>query len=340
MSAPLLDRLRPSSTTRGRDGATAIVAATVIALALSGGLDRYQTDQLITMALLLAVAQAWNVLAGFAGQLSLGVSAFVGVGAYGTGILMTHTGATYLPAIVVSAGCGVVLAAALAVPLLRLRGDYFAIGTLAATLALQAWLLNWSFAGGSTGLTLPIDRLPDASTTARAAIVVAGVSLLFTWYVQHSGFGLRIRAIRDHEDAATDLGVSAFRHRFVVLVLTSGITATAGSLVALRQVSFEPVGMLGIGWTLGALLMTVVGGMATFWGPVVGVFVVYYLLTQRLEDYSTLSLIIEGALLVVLIRFAPRGLVPLVTATVRRVMARFDPPRLVGAAREQVDEPQ
>lgn len=322
MSHTALARRVAGTRVRLRLGMAGIIALAVLTRSLVGAFDRYQADQAVTVCLLLAIAQAWNVLAGFGGQLSLGVSAFVGAGAYGTGIVMSRTDISYGPALVVATGCGVVLAAALAAPLLRLRGDYFAIGTLAATLALQAFIINWSFAGGSTGLSLPIDRLPDEIGLTRAAVLVASLSLLLTWYVQHSDFGLRLRAVRDAEGAASGLGVSAFRHRFAVLVLTSGITSLAGGMIALQQASFEPIGMLGINWTLSAVLVTVVGGMATFTGPIVGVFIVYFLLTQQLEDFQSFSLILEGALLILLIRFAPKGLVPLGASLVSRLFVR------------------
>ena len=108
---------------------------------------RYQLDIATTFLGLVAIAQAWNILAGLGGLISLGISAFVGTGAYTAALLEIHAGVGYELALLGALVTGMALAALLAIPLLRLRGDYFAIGTLAAALAIQAWMTNWSFAG-------------------------------------------------------------------------------------------------------------------------------------------------------------------------------------------------
>lgn len=300
----------------------AMAVLALVAAAEPGGLGRYQTQVVTTLLIYLSLAQAWNILAGFGGEVSLGVSAFVGTGAYGVGLVMLHSSISWLPALLIAAGAGTALALVLAVPLLRLRGDYFAIGTLAAALALQAWLVNWQFAGGSAGLSLPIDRTPMPGPLYQAAVAVAAIAIAATIAVKHSRFGLRLMAVRDNHAAAEGLGVSVFWHRFAALVISSALTALAGGLVALQQSSFEPVGMLGIGWTINALLMVVVGGSATVLGPVLGTVIVYYVLTKQFEAYPTVGLIIEGVMLIAIVRFAPQGVWPLATRTARAGLRR------------------
>ncbi len=117
-------------------------------------------------------------------------------------------------------------------------------------------------------------------------------------------------------------GVSACRHRLAPLVISGALSGLAGGLVAMQQISFEPTGMLGVGWTINALLMTTVGGIGTILGPVVGAVAVFCLLTKQLESYQTLSVLIEGILLVVIVRFAPRGLWPLLLAGMTRLVTR------------------
>lgn len=300
-------------------GLLILVVVTVILAQANLILTRYQLDVATTLLAFVALAQAWNILAGFSGQFSLGASAFVGTGAYATGLVQIHLGLSYPVALVVAALGGGVLAGLLAWPLLRLRGDYFTIGTLAAALALQAWMFNWTFAGGSTGINLPIDAVPGPVPVFRVACTVAGVVMGTAYFVARSRFGLRLRAVRDHESAATGLGISAFRHRLAALVVSGVLMGLVGGVVALQQVSFEPAGMLGIEWTINALLMTIVGGLGTLTGPVVGAVVVYYLLTKQLASYQSLSIVIEGVLLIVIVRFAPRGLWPLLVSGVRRL---------------------
>jgi len=300
-------------------GLLVVLLGTLLLAQANVMLTRYQLDVATTLLAFAALAQAWNILAGFSGQFSLGASAFVGTGAYATGLVQIHLGLPYPLAILVAAAAGGVLAGVLAWPLLRLRGDYFTIGTLAAALALQAWMFNWSFAGGSTGISLPIDAVPGPVWVFRIACTVAGVVMATAYFVARSRFGLRLRAVRDHEGAAAGLGISAFRHRLAALVISGVLMGLVGAVVALQQVSFEPSGMLGIEWTINALLMTIVGGLGTLTGPVVGALVVYYVLTKQLASYQSLSIVIEGVLLIVIVRFAPRGLWPLLTTGMRRL---------------------
>ncbi len=302
-------------------GAGLLLLLTVVALAVAGGIDPYQRDILTTLLLYVALAQSWNVLSGFGGQISLGVSGFVGTGSYVTGLLLLHTGLGYGETVVLSAVVGAVLAAILAFPLLRLRGDYFAIGSLAAALALQAIALNSPWAGGSTGLNLPIAATPTPEVLLDIAIVVAALAVLAALIVQRSPFGLRLMAVRDNEPAAVGLGVSSFGHKASALIISGALAGLVGSLVALQQIAFEPGGAFSITWTLNALLMTVVGGIATVVGPIIGAVIVYYGLTTQLASFQTLSLVVEGALLIVVVRLAPQGLWPLVCGLTRRMMA-------------------
>lgn len=298
-----------------------LLLLTVLALVFASSIDPYQRDVLTTLLLYIALAQSWNILSGFGGQISLGISGFVGTGAYVTGLLLLHTGLGYLETVAVSAVIGAVLAAILAFPLLRLRGDYFAIGSLAAALALQAVALNWHFTGGSTGLHLPIAAAPTPDVLLAIAIVVAALGVLAALVVQRSPFGLRLMSVRDNEPAAVGLGVSAFGHKASALIISGALSGLVGSLVALQQIAFEPGGAFTISWTLNALLMTVVGGIATVLGPVVGAVIIYYGLTKQLASYQTAGLVIEGALLIAVVRLAPQGLWPLACGRARALIA-------------------
>jgi len=314
-------RLRDPGVLPFRWAAGLVVVLTVVGLLAARGIDPYRRDVLITLLLYITLAQSWNVLAGFGGQVSLGISGFVGTGAYVTGLLLLHTGLGYLATVAASALVGAALAGVLALPLLRLRGDYFAIGSLAAALALQAVAINWSFAGGSTGLTLPVAVTPTPAALFVVALVVAALAVLAALAVQRSTFGLRLMAVRDNEPAATGLGVSAFGHKATALVISGALSGLVGSLVALQQAAFEPGGAFSISWTLNALLMTIVGGIATVVGPVIGAVLVYYGLTKQLASYQTAGLVVEGALLIAVVRLAPQGLWPLACGLLRRATA-------------------
>ncbi len=317
-SAPWRTRLRSPGVLPFRYAAALLTVVTALVLAVAGGIDPFQRDILTSLLLYVAIAQSWNILAGFGGQVSLGINGFVGTGAYVSGLLLLHTGVGYLITVIASAAVAAALAGVLAFPLLRLRGDYFAIGSLAAALALQAAVLNWSFAGGSTGLNLPIAATPTPEVLLVLAIVVAALAVLAALVVQRSPFGLRLMAVRDNEPAAIGLGVSSFGHKAAALVLSSALSGVVGALVALQQASFEPGGAFSISWTLNALLMTVVGGIATVLGPVVGAVIIYYGVTNQLAGYHTAGLVIEGVLLIAVVRLAPQGLWPLACSLLRR----------------------
>ena len=289
--------------------AAALVALVVVLLmASTGSLSRYQLDVGFTLLTFLVLAQAWNILGGFGGQVSLAVSGFVGAGMYTTTLLLVNTDAGLAVAILAAGAVAALGAVLFSVPLFRLRAAYFSVGTLALTLAAQAAVVNWSYAGATQGITVPFDVVPTQTELFRMALVLAVVALLATWWIRRGTFGLRLMAVRDNEDAAGTLGVDAFRIKLVAFVLTSALTGLAGALLALRQVSIEPGAAFGLGWTINAIVMAVVGGVATLFGPLVGVLVVYYGIQTQLESYPELSSILTGVLLVVIVRFAPEGL--------------------------------
>jgi len=287
-----------------------LATATAAALAAAGLLAPADLDLAVTLLVYVTIAQAWNILGGYAGQISLGVAAFVGAGGYSTGLLLLHTDAAWPIALAGSGLVAALVALALAPALLRLHGAYFVVGTLVVAVALQAFVLTWDWAGGAIGLTLPFDALPGSAALFRAAVAVCALTLAATLLVRGSRFGLRLMAIRDDEDAAAGLGVSVPAHRLGALVLSSALTGLAGGVLALQLVSFAPDGMFALSWTLAALLAVAIGGGGTFAGPIVGAAVVYYGLTRQLDDLETLSLALEGALLIAIVRLAPRGLWP------------------------------
>lgn len=257
-----------------------------------------------------ALAEAWNVLGGLSGQMSLGVGAFVGTGAYAMALVMVHLGWSWLPGLVVATLAAGVLSLLLAVPLLRLHGDYFAVGTLAAALAIEAWVNNWTFAGGSSGISLSVGSVPTLGGLYVISLVVGLVAVAVAIVMRWSRFGLRLLSIRENELGASLLGVDVFRYRLLVLVVSGLLTGLAGGVFALTQIDFVPSDMFGMSWTIEALLMVIIGGMGTVVGPVVGAIAIYYGLNTELATYPTLSLFLEGGLLLAIVRFVPNGLWP------------------------------
>lgn len=318
--------------TRTRRDLALLAVVGAAALALGGALDAFRLDLAVTLLVYMVVAQAWNILGGFGGLASLGAGAFVGTGAYAMALLLIHTGAPWPVALVCSGAAAGVLALVLAVPLLRMRGAYFAVGTLAAAIVLQSLAVNWQWAGGSSGLTLPLDEVPVGLPLYRAAVLLAVLTFGAALYTRDSRFGLRLRSARDDEHAAAGLGVAVFPHHVAALVGSSILLGMAGTVVSLQNLSMTPGSVFGLLWGLDAILMVVVGGVATVMGPVVGVLVVYYGLTKQLDDHATLALVLQGVALVGIVRFAPAGVWPFVVRGWHAVWDRL-PVTRAGAAR-------
>jgi branched-chain amino acid transport system permease protein len=300
----------------------------VVVLVLVAGpsyLSLGQLNQAVTLLGLLAIAQAWNIVAGFGGQVSLGVSAFVGVGGYAAVLLMVHAGTPLLPAMGLAAVAGGVLAAIISPAVFRLRGPYFTVGTLGLVLAIGAWMENWSYSGGTQPLLMPFSADPTPDTLYRIAMAIAVLAMLAAWMIRRSDYGLRLMAIRDNEPAATGLGVSAFRIKTIAFVISGVLTALAGALIAAQTTSVEPTSAFGLGYTIDAVVMTVIGGLGTLIGPVIGVLIVFFGIQQPLQSSAELSQLLTGVLLLVVVRFAPGGVWNLACQLAAHVVARFRP---------------
>jgi branched-chain amino acid transport system permease protein len=286
----------------------ATVAVIILVAAGPDYLSKGQVYDAITLLGLVAVAQGWNLLAGYGGQVSLGVGAFVGTGSYAVTLLLTHTGVHLLVAVGLAAVAGALLAAIVAIPLFRLRGPYFAVGSLALSLAILAWMSNWSFSGATNPIFVPPLSIPLQNDLYRLAVAVGVIAMAAVWLTARSSFGLRLTAVRDNEDAASSLGVSALKVKVITLIISSAITALAGALVAIQNTSIEPNSAFGLTWTINAVVMTVVGGVGTVVGPLIGVFVIYYAIQQQLQSSPGVAELITGGVLILIIRFAPEGI--------------------------------
>jgi branched-chain amino acid transport system permease protein len=296
------------------------IVLTLLYAAAPGRLTLGSLNQLSTLLILLSIAQAWNLIGGYGGQILLGVGAFVGTGGYVTTLVLSHSSLTEVPALALASLGGALLAAIVAYPLFRLRGPYFAVGSLALTLSIQAWMGNWDYSGGTQPISPPFTRVPGPETLYRMAVVLAGIAMLTVWLVRQSNFGLRLMAVRDAEAAAEGAGVLTFRTKVGAFLLTGMIMGLAGGVSALQTTAIDPGTSFGLTWTIDAIVMTVVGGMGTLLGPLVGTIVVYYGIETQLETTGAWSQFITGALLLLVVRFAPLGLWPHAQDLARRAL--------------------
>ena len=287
--------------------------AAVILLAFAGlafvplAVRRDDTLNLIFLVLLsVTLAQSWNIVAGYAGQVNLGHAAFFGMGSLVTRTLWIG-GIPILIAMAAGALVAMAFALLIGAAAFRLRGAYFAIGTLALGEILRITTGN-VFAEIST---LPAATIAAYRLTLRyyMALGLASLAVLAGAALACSRLGLGITAIREDEDAAEASGVSALRLKLTALVASTGLAGLTGGLFAYYHISYYPQHSFSPHWTFDALLITYIGGVGTLHGPVLGA-IFYVLLGEYLATrWVDLHLLIFGALFILIVLLLPGGLV-------------------------------
>jgi branched-chain amino acid transport system permease protein len=310
--------------TRGRPTASRAGLWVVAALALTTVFAGPQFLSLgnvalaITLFNLMAMAQAWNLIGGYGGQFSLGHGLFVGAGGYTTVLVLVHTGLPVAVAILIAGALTACIGALAAVPLLRLRGPYFSVGTLGVMIAAQSWVINWKWAGQTAGIYLPPEAVLGFNTQYYlGAALVIGTTAIVVVAIK-SRFGLRLMAVRDDESAAQELGVNGFRVKLTAFTISAFLVGLCGALNAFEQLNLEPYSAYNILWSVNMILACVIGGMSTFAGPLIGAALLFEL-QQQLQSYANLTSLIEGIILLAVIRFAPGGIWGLLCALAVRV---------------------
>jgi len=254
-----------------------------------------------------ALAQSWNLLAGYTGLISLGHAAFFGIGAYTTALVMIWLKWPFFVALILGAAASMLFALIVSRPIFRLRGIYFTIGTMVLAEALRIWMINWEKTGGAQGVNLPLETALSYTTMYYIAFVLAAASVITLAVILRSKIGMGLRAIRDNERSARNSGVNIYRTKLTAFLISALITGLAGGIHAEYSGTIEPYSIFSINWTLTALVIVIVGGMGTITGPILGAFIVG-LLGEFLIHYPTIHLIILGFILIAVIRFFPGGL--------------------------------
>jgi branched-chain amino acid transport system permease protein len=287
----------------------AIVAAALIAAGPLVG-DPVLVQYGINALLFATLAQSWNIIGGFAGYPSFGNSVFYGLGTYGTAIAMVQFRLPFGVGLAFGAFLAMLCALLIGLPVLRLRGHYFAIATLGISGAMQAIISNLDIAGANTGLILPLTRADNMFYELALALLVCCV--LTTVWISRSRFGMGLIAIREDEDAAASMGVNTTLYKTMALVLSSLFTAIAGGINAYWITFIEPASAFDLTLNVRMVIMAMLGGPGTVFGPVLGAFIlsaVYELLASWI---STAAALLFGVVIVLLIIFTPRGLADLI----------------------------
>ena len=294
-----------------------LAAATLIVLVLAPYWGDRQTLRLLAeMLTFAALASLWNLLAGYAGLVSVGQQAFVGLGGYLLFAFAVLLNVHPVAAILIAGPIGALVAVPVALLIFRLRGAYFAIGTWVVAEVFRLLASQVSALGGGSGISLPaavviamapsrqmrefeIYWLAVALTTAVLAAIVA---------LLRSRHGLALTAIRDNELAAQSNGINVWQIKFIVYVLTAFGTSMIGALIFLQKLRISPDMAFSVNdWTAFVIFITVIGGIGRIEGPIIGT-IIFFLLRQTLADLGSLYLLMMGAVAIVVMLWAPKGL--------------------------------
>ncbi len=290
-------------------GAGALVVVVVLAMfpyiVYSG-----TTAILVQAFIVLTLASMWNLLAGYAGLVSVGQQAFVGLGAYFVLILAIHGFSPFAALPVAAIGCGVA-----ALPLWwlvsRLRSGYFAIATWVLAATVMLIIEKFSSIGGGTGMPLPgfAGMNPTLLTayTYWAGLAVTVAALVGVYLLLRSRLGLVLTAIRDDEVAARSSGARVGLARLLVFLVAGVGCGAAGAVLAISQLQVSPSAVFSVQWTAEMAFATIIGGLGTIEGPIIGT-IVYMVLQQTLASYNAWYLIILGLVAILVALFARRGL--------------------------------
>ena len=325
-STPVIAIPSQSVSRAGRLGAAAALALTVAALSMPWWADRWTQLWLTEFLYTLALAQGWNLLAGYGGLLSVGQQAFVGVGGYLLVAFGLNLGLNPFLVVPLAGLVSALIAVPMAAVLFRLRGAYFAVGTWVVAEVLRLLIANDDRLGGGTGTSITssligVPAWQRGALTLWIAVILGVGGTLLVYLLLRSRLGLALTAVRDSEAAAGSLGISVRRIKWFVYLAAAVWFGMTGALIFITKLRISPDAAFSINWTTTTIFVVVIGGIGTIEGPIIGT-VVYFLLRGALSDFGSWYLIALGAVAVLFMLWAPSGLWGLVT---RRCALRIFP---------------
>lgn len=283
-----------------------LIAAGMLA-ALPAWASQYTLLIFTLFGLYLALAQMWNLLAGYTGLISLGQQIFIGVGAYTLAVLTLY----YQWPIWLSILCGGVVctltALVVSMPLFRMSGVYFSIGSWIVAQALMIWFSNWAYTKKGMGLFIKAAYKVSINQVYYAAIIMGIFSVALVYFLLKSKLGLALMAMRDDVGAAEGIGINSFLSKLWCFLIASFITGIASGILYLNQVFVQPYSAFGIEWTVRLCFIVIIGGIGTVEGPIIGA-LIFVLLNQYLAEYASISMILLGSISVIVMLVFPKGI--------------------------------
>jgi branched-chain amino acid transport system permease protein len=295
-----------------------LVLAIVLPLAIQ---NNFYLDVLTIIFFTAYLGQSWNILGGYAGQFSFGGVMFFGTGAYASTILWTTYGIPPIYGVFVAILAGAIVGLIVGYASFRygLRGSYFALITLAFAEMLRIIANSVEFTGGGVGIFLNFEpsimnlQFINARGFYYLSLGMVVISIIIAMWLERSRFGAQLIAIRENEDAAEALGINVLRSKILAIMIMGGMGGAAGTFYAQKYLYLDPPIAYSIALSVEMLLVTIVGGIGTVFGPLVGSFVLHMVteVAKHLIESPGLSLIVYGFILILIIAYLPNGLIGL-----------------------------
>jgi branched-chain amino acid transport system permease protein len=308
-----------------------VILLSAVVLPFTGLMSGFWLRTITLVFILGLMAQGWNFIGGYTGYSTFGNVAYFGAGAYVTGILMTKWNVGFIPSILASALFCAAFGALIGVPLLRLRGHYFAVATIGIANALREIVAGWdSVTGGGIGINLPLNI--DEHFYRNIYFLLLGMLVcvfLLTYYLSHSRLGYGWLAIRENEDAAKALGINATLYKTIAFTIACAIVGMTGGVYAYYNASIAPDTVFDSVYSVTPILIVILGGTGTVAGPLIGSFVYQILSTLLLFNFPGWQQSLLGVTIILVIIFLPNGLFEYLTG--RRVLgltALLESPRV------------
>ena len=268
----------------------------------------YNITLWLTVLLTVVLATSWNIISGFSGYTSFGHAGFFGIGAYVGALLIFYDTVTWIPAVILSGLATSLVALVIGYPTLRLRGPYFAITMLGLSELARIVVTAWdSLTRGGLGVFLPILR--DTTPNYYAMLVLATVAVVLSYVIGTSGFGLKLRSIRDDEVAAQSMGINTTFYKMAAFVLSSFFPGAAGAIYARHTGFIDPPTVFAIVWSIRPIATAILGGQGTILGPIIGAVVLTLVSEEVWASNPNVYQIIFGGMIVLVVLFIPGGLI-------------------------------
>jgi branched-chain amino acid transport system permease protein len=316
---------------------TWVPVAVLVAMALFPviGVSLSWLNYLLLFFIYLALANMWNLLAGYTGLICLCPHAFVGLAGY-TLAIGTWVGVPFQAGLIAGAVVAALFALLISYPVFRMRGIYFAIGTLILPEVLKVWFSYWRpvgnvYQGMGAGYSVTGVAGVTLGDTYWLGLAVAAASIFLVHWILRTRLGLGLTAIRDNENTAASAGANVFRLKLSSFIIAAFIMGIAGAVYYIYSPRINPTGGFSVRWLLVPLMATVIGGEGLEEGPIIGAAIVTFL-TFRLADYGAWSLLIQGVILLAVVTVMPQGIAGLL----RQVGVYRFPLRLFQAAEGRI----